>query len=226
MPNERQHGALAADWSLCVVTDRAAARSRSILEVVRAAIQGGATIIQLREKAASAREMVALGRALLEITRPAAIPLIVNDRLDVALAIGAEGVHLGQDDLPAADARRLLGPDRLLGLSVTTPAEAREAAAAGADYLGANDVFGTRSKPDAIAPIGLEGLTAVARAVDLPVLAIGGVTVQNAPAALAAGAAGLAVISAVVSAADPDGAARALRLLVDAHRRPPARSGS
>ncbi len=220
MPENRRRGAPAADWSLCVVTDRTAARGRPIQEVVRAAIQGGATLIQLREKEAPAREMAALGRALLEITRPAAVPLIVNDRLDVALAIGAEGVHLGQDDLPANDARRLLGPGGLLGISVTTPAQAREAAAAGADYLGANDVFGTLSKPDAVAPIGLEGLAAVARAVGLPVLAIGGVTPQSAPAALAAGAAGLAVISAVVSAADPEAAARTLRLIADAHRRP------
>ena len=150
----------AINWSLCVITDRATAGQRSIPDIVRAAIHGGATMIQLREKHATTREMIALGEALLTITRAANVPLIVNDRLDVALALDADGVHVGQDDLPAPLARQLIGPARLLGVSAETVEQARAAERAGADYLGVGDLFGTPSKPDAGPPIGLEGLRA------------------------------------------------------------------
>lgn len=206
------------DWSVYVITDRRTAGDRSLLDIVRAAIRGGATVVQLREKAASTRAMIELGQALLEITRAAGIPLIVNDRVDVALAIGAEGVHVGQDDMPAAMARRLIGPDRILGVSARTVEEAIQAERDGADYLGAGDVFGTPTKPDAGPPIGVEGLRQIVRAVSIPVVAIGGVTPQNASAAIGAGAVGVAVISAVVGAPDPEAAARQLREVVEAHR--------
>ncbi len=206
------------DWSVYVITDRRTAGDRSLLDIVQAAIRGGATVVQLREKEASTRAMIELGQALLEITRAAGIPLIVNDRVDVALAIGAEGVHVGQDDMPAAMARRLIGPDRILGVSARTVEEAIQAQRDGADYLGAGDVFGTPTKPDAGAPIGVEGLARIARAVSIPVVAIGGVTPQNASAAIEAGAVGVAVISAVVGAPDPEAAARRLREVVEAHR--------
>jgi thiamine-phosphate pyrophosphorylase len=155
--------------------------------------------------------MVALGQALLAITRPASIPLIVNDRLDVALAIEADGAHVGQDDLPAAMARQILGPERILGVSAETVGQAQQAERDGANYLGVGDVFGTPSKPDAGSPIGIDGLAATVRAVALPVVAIGGITLDNAPAVIAVGAVGVAVISAVVGAADPAAAARQLR---------------
>ncbi len=206
------------DWSVYVITDRRTAGDRSLLDIVQAAIRGGATVVQLREKEASTRAMIELGQALLEITRAAGIPLIVNDRVDVALAIGAEGVHVGQDDMPAAMARRLIGPDRILGVSARTVEEAIQAQRDGADYLGAGDVFGTPTKPDAGAPIGVEGLARIARAVSIPVVAIGGVTPRNASAAIEAGAVGVAVISAVVGAPDPEAAARRLREVVEAHR--------
>lgn len=199
------------DWSVYIVTDQQAAGERALPEIVRAAIQGGATAVQLRAKVATTREMVALGQALLAITRPAGIPLIVNDRLDVALAIEADGAHVGQDDLPAAMARQLLGPERILGVSAETVGQAQQAERDGANYLGVGDVFGTPSKPDAGSPIGIDGLAATVRAVALPVVAIGGITLDNAPAVIAVGAVGVAVISAVVGAADPAAAARQLR---------------
>jgi thiamine-phosphate pyrophosphorylase len=207
------------DWSVYVITDRRTAGERPLLDVVRAAIRGGATVVQLREKEASTRAMIELGQALLEVTRAAGIPLIVNDRVDVALAIGAEGVHIGQDDMPAAIARRLIGPDRILGVSARTVEEAIQAERDGANYLGAGDVFGTPTKPDAGPPIGVEGLRQIVRAVSIPVVAIGGVTPQNAPAAVEAGAVGVAVISAVMGAPDPEAAARQLREVVKAYRR-------
>ncbi len=199
------------DWSVYVITDRRAAGDRSILDVVRAAIRGGASVVQLREKAATTREMVELGQALHEITRQAGIPLIVNDRLDVALAIAAEGVHVGHDDMPVSLARRLIGPDLILGASPETLGEARQMERDGADYLGVGDVYGTPSKSDAGPPIGVGRLTEVIRAVSIPVVAIGGITLENAGAVIQAGAAGVAVISAIVSAPDPEAAARRLR---------------
>jgi thiamine-phosphate pyrophosphorylase len=207
------------DWSVYVITDRGVAGDRSILEVVRAAIRGGASVVQLREKSATTREMIELGRALHGVTEPAGVPLIVNDRLDVALAIDAEGVHVGMDDMPVPLARRLLGPRRLLGYSPNTVEAALQGQREGADYLGVGDVFGTPSKPDAGEPIGLGGLVAVVRAVSIPVVAIGGITVENAPAVARAGAAGVAVISAVVGAEDPEAAARRLNHAVSTGRR-------
>jgi thiamine-phosphate pyrophosphorylase len=209
----------AVDWSVYVITDRGAAGARSILEVVRAAIRGGATVVQLREKSATTREMVELGQALHGVTAPAGVPLIVNDRLDVAQAIEAEGVHVGVDDMPVPLARRVLGPDRLVGYSPDTVEAALRGQQEGADYLGIGDVFGTPSKPDAGEPIGLEGLAAVVEAVSIPVVAIGGITAENAPAVAQAGASGVAVISAVVGAADPEAAARRLKRAFSAGQR-------
>ena len=206
------------DWSVYVITDRAAAGDRSILEVVRAAIEGGATVVQLREKEGTTREMIEMGQALHAITGPADVPLIVNDRLDVALAIEAEGVHVGLDDMPLPLARRLLGPSCLVGYSPNTVEAALRGQKEGADYLGVGDVFGTPTKPDAGPPIGVEGLAAIAEAASIPVVAIGGITIGNAAAAVRAGAAGVAVISAVIAAADPAEAARRLRRAVAAGR--------
>jgi thiamine-phosphate pyrophosphorylase len=207
------------DWSVYVITDRRAAGDRSVLEVVRAAIDGGATVVQLREKEGTTRQMIELARALHAVTKPAGVPLIVNDRLDVALAIEAEGVHVGVDDMPVPLARRLLGPRRLVGYSPNTVEAALRGQKEGADYLGIGDVFGTPTKPDAGEPIGLEGLAAVARAVSIPVVAIGGITLENAAAAARAGAAGVAAISAVMGASDPAAAARRLRDRVSVGRR-------
>jgi thiamine-phosphate pyrophosphorylase len=207
------------NWTLYFVADRDALPGRQLLETAQAALRGGATAVQLRDKSGSARELLELGRALLALTCAAGVPLIVNDRLDVALALGADGVHVGQDDLPAREVRRLLGSERILGVSAGTVAEARQAQADGADYLGAGDLFGTPSKPDAGLPIGLPGLAAIAGAVPLPVVGIGGITEANAASVTATGAAGVAVISAITRSLDPEAAARRLRETLKSPRR-------
>lgn len=207
------------DWSAYLVADPSATRGRALLDVVAAAVRGGATIVQLRDKHAGARDLAASARALLDLLRPSGVPLVVNDRVDVAAAVGADGAHVGQSDLAAADARRLLGPRALLGVSASTEAEARGVDAAVATYVGVGPVFPTGSKDDAEPPTGLDGLAAIVAATALPVVAIGGISVATAGAVAAAGARGVAVISAICSADDPEGAARALAAAVRAARR-------
>jgi thiamine-phosphate pyrophosphorylase len=202
--------------SLYVITDSALSRSRSTVDVVRAAIAGGATAIQLRDKAASTRGLVETGLQLRELTRAAGVKLIVNDRADVALAIDADGVHVGQDDLPATIARRIVGTGKIVGVSAATPDEARQAERDGADYIGIGSVFATGSKSDAGTPIGTARLAEVARSVRIPAVAIGGIHASNAADCIAAGALGVSVISAVVSAPDVEAAARELRARIDA----------
>lgn len=195
---------------LVVVTDPDAGEGRTVVEAVRAALRGGAPAVQLRWKDASAREMAALARALLAETRAAGALLFVNDRLDVALAAGADGAHLGQDDLPAAAARRIAPPGFLLGVSSETAELARGAHADGADYVGVGPVYATGSKTDAGAAVGTARIAAVSREVPIPVVAIGGITAENAGEVARAGAAGVAAIAAVTRAADPEAAARAI----------------
>lgn len=206
------------DWSLYVITDARLARGRSHEEVIEAAIAGGATIVQYREKEGPTRKLVDEARSLRELTRRHGVPFIVNDRLDVALAVDADGVHVGQDDLPASIARRLIGPEKILGVSATNLEEALRAEQDGADYLGVGPIFATPTKPDAAPPMGLEGLAEVCRRVSIPVVAIGGINDQNAAAVIEAGADGVAVVSAVVAAPDVAAAARRLREVVEAAR--------
>ncbi len=196
--------------ALYVITDRGLARGRDEVEIARAALRGGATALQLRGKDRDARPLWELGRALLLESRAAGALLFVNDRLDVAQAIGADGVHLGQEDLPCAEARRIAGPGLLIGVSAESPTLAQAAERDGADYLGTGAVYATSSKADAGAPIGVAGLAAVVAATRLPVVAIGGIGIANAAPCIAAGACGVAVISAVVGADDPEAAAREL----------------
>ena len=210
------------DWSVYVITDREAAGERPLSQVVRRAVAGGATVVQLRDKRATTRELIELGRALHGITRRAGVPLIVNDRADVALALDVEGVHVGQDDMPAGLARVLIGPDRILGVSAGTVQEARQAEAKGADYLGVGDVYGTPSKADAGRPIGVGGLREIVEAVSIPVVGIGGIDADKAAAVIAAGAAGVAVISAVIGAPDPKEAVRRLWAVIHQARRSPS----
>lgn len=206
------------DLTLYLVADPTATRGRALLDVVRQAVDGGATLVQLRAKEASTRELVEAARALVALLRPAQVPLLVNDRVDVALAAGADGAHVGQDDMAAVDARRLLGQHAILGVSATTLGEARRIDARAADYVGAGPVFPTGSKADAAPPLGLDGLRALCSASALPVVAIGGIGTGNAADVVAAGAAGVSVISAICGADDPAGAARALRRAVHAGR--------
>ncbi len=208
------------DWSLYLITDGRIAGDRNIVDIVSAAIQGGATVIQLRDKIASTNEMIELGKALYEITKTIGVPLVINDRVDVALAINADGVHVGPpDDMPTSLARRLLGPDRIVGVSAETPAIALQAAEDGADYVGVGDVFGTQSKADAGVPIGLSGMKAVVKASPIPVVGIGGINQANAADVIEAGADGVAIISAIIGASDPKAAARELRKHIDGARK-------
>jgi len=207
------------DWTLYVITDAKLSRGRSHLEVAREAIKGGASLIQLRDKEMSTRQLVETARKIKELTDEASIPLIINDRLDVALAVDADGVHVGQDDMPAALARQLIGPHKILGVSASTLEEALQAEREEANYVSASPVFTTPTKPDAPPPTGLEGLRAIVEAVNLPVIAIGGIDEKNATEVMEAGAQGVAVISAVVSAPDIAAAARRLRETLETARR-------
>ena len=199
------------DYSLYLVTDRALSLGRSTVEVVRAAIRGGVSCVQLREKGCSTREFMDEARLLKALLAGTGVPLFINDRLDVALAVGADGVHLGQNDLAIADARRLVGNRMIIGISAESVADAVRAEAEGADYIGASPVFTTPTKTDTASPLGLDGLRAIRRAVQLPLVAIGGINADNAAQVLRAGADGLAVVSAIVSAPCPRTAAAALR---------------
>jgi len=179
-------------------------------ELARLAIAGGADTIQFREKRASTRDQIRLARALGEVCRRVGAALIVNDRIDVALAADAAGVHLGQTDFPIALARRLLGPDRIIGGSASSLAQAQEAMWAGADYVGLGAIYATASKADASAPLGPETLRAVAQGIEIPVIAIGGIDRTRVAEVMAAGAHGVAVIQAVALAPDPQAATAAL----------------
>jgi thiamine-phosphate pyrophosphorylase len=200
--------------SLIVIADPSAALHRPLPEVVRAALQAGAPAIQLRAKGLSAREIVELGKVIVQDTRRAGALFFVNDRVDIALVTGADGAHLGDDDLPLRAARAISPPGFLLGRSVDTPDEARVAMAEGADYVGVGPVFATRSKTGLGEPIGLKGVAAVAGACSLPVVGIGGIRSDNAAAVAEAGAAGVAVIQAVIGHPDPYHAVREILLRV------------
>jgi len=202
-----------SDWRLYVIVDRAAVGPRGLEEVAAAAIRGGADVLQLRDKAASARRLLDAARALLALTRPAGIPLIINDRPDVAASAGADGVHLGQDDLPLPEARRLLGPDRLIGQSTHSLEQAVAAEAAGADYIGLGPIFPTPTKPE-YGSIGTALISAVASRVRVPVVCIGGIDASTLPQVLKAGAKRVAVVRAVCAVADPAAAARGLKALL------------
>ena len=211
----------AVDLRLYAVTDPSMieASGGSLEEAVSAAIDGGATVIQLREKHCEGGEFTRRAAAALSRCRAAAgdgVPLIINDRIDVALAVGADGVHVGQSDISAAVARRLIGPDGILGVSVKTVEEAVAAEAAGADYLGAGAIFSTSTKDSSV--IGVEGFRKVCEAVKIPVVAIGGVGHSGAAEEMivGAGAAGIAVVSAIFAAENMKKAAAALRAEVDA----------
>jgi thiamine-phosphate pyrophosphorylase len=201
---------LAERLALVVITDPDCGAGRDLVEVVRAALRGGAGTVQLRAKGHSTREMVELGRRLEAETAAAGALLFVNDRVDVALVIGADGAHVGDDDLPLEAARRIAPPGFLLGRSVDTPDEARVAQREGADYVGAGPVYATPSKLDAARAIGVAGIGEICGAVELPVVAIGGVDEGGAEAVARVGAAGVAVIRAVMQATSPEEAARAL----------------
>ncbi len=211
----------AFDLSLYLVVGAQDVGPRDLLEVVAAAVRGGVSLVQLREKTAPDSEVLRSARALKALLAPHGIPLIVNDRVQVALAAGAQGLHVGQDDLAPADARAAMGPDRILGASAGNLEEARYADPALVDYVGVGPVYPTASKADAGAAIGPDGVARLRVAISLPLVAIGGIQQSNAAQVMATGVEGIAVVSAICAAADPEAAARALRRAVEAARRRP-----
>ena len=199
------------DLSLYLVLDPDQSdRSGGLMGTARAAISGGVTIVQLRAPQWKKRRMTEAARALRELLAPKSIPLIIDDHADVMLASGAEGLHVGQDDLSAEDARRLIGPEKILGLSAGNLKELHGTAPELVDYYGVGPVFATRSKSDAGAAIGIAGLHEVVANAQHPCVAIGGITKENAPEVGAAGADGIAVISAICGQPDVELAARNL----------------
>jgi thiamine-phosphate pyrophosphorylase len=204
----------AFDLSVYFITDPALCAPRGVAETTRLAVVGGASLVQLRDPAATTRKLVEEARALVALLRPRGVKLIVNDRVDVALAAGADGVHVGQSDMAAADARGLIGPDRILGLSITALADLERSDLAPVDYLGVGPIFATGTKADAAPPMGLAGLAAVRARTGMPIVAIGGIGTANAADVIRAGADGVAVVSAIAGAVDPQAAAATLAVSV------------
>ncbi len=197
------------DYTLYLCTDRELMTTDTVTEAVELAIKGGVTVVQLREKECSGREFLQIAHEVKEITDAYEVPLIINDRLDIAMAVDADGVHLGQKDLPAAVARELLGPDKIIGVSAWNAELALRAQKDGADYIGAGDVFGTSTKADTH-HVSLQELAKIKRTVKIPVVAIGGVNMENAEKLKGTGIDGVAVISAVLAARDITAAAEEL----------------
>lgn len=197
------------DYSIYLVTDEGCLQGRALLDCVREALEGGVTLVQYRAKTASSAEMYNEALQLKALCDSFNVPLIINDRLDIAMAVGAAGVHLGQDDLPCAAARKILGEDYIIGVSAHNQAEAKAALQSGADYLGCGAVFGTATKAD-VKKLGTDGLAAICKAKGLPVVGIGGVTADNYREVRAAGADGAAIVSGILAQPDIRATVRAI----------------
>ena len=197
-------------WQLYLVTDGPLSKGRPVEQIVEQALAGGVTCIQLREKDISTRDFIALTTRILPLTRAAGVPCLINDRVDVALATDADGVHLGQQDMPYPMARQLLGPEKIIGLSVETIDQAREAQSLDVDYLGVSPIYCTPTKEELQTQFGIEGLREVRALSRHPLVAIGGLNAQTIPDVVHVGADGIAVVSAICSAEDPTAAAREL----------------
>ena len=199
---------------LYAVTDRAWVGRQTLSEQIEDALRGGVTLVQLREKNLAKEEFVAEAKAVLALCRQYGVPLIINDRLDVALESGADGVHVGIEDAPVSEIRRQAGPDFIIGATAKTVAQAQAAQAAGADYLGVGAVFPSPTKRNAIR-ITSEVLREICGSVSIPAVAIGGITAENAPSLRGCGMAGIAVVSAIFGASDIQQAAAGLRTLAE-----------
>ena len=196
--------------SLYLVTDRGLAGERDMTDIVREAVAGGVTMVQLREKTCGTREFVELARGLRQLLSPLGVPLIINDRVDVALACNADGVHIGQSDMPYETARRLLGPDRIIGLSAECMNDVIAANLLDVDYIGISPVFQTPTKNDTAEPFGLDGLREAVRLSVHPTVAIGGMNKCTAAPVMECGTDGIAVVSAIMGAESPYNASREL----------------
>jgi thiamine-phosphate pyrophosphorylase len=206
------------DYSLYLVTDSDLSGGRSLPDIVCAAVDGGATCVQVREKDVPSRAYIERLLSVRSLLRACGVPLFVNDRVDVALAVEADGVHLGQTDMPLGLARRIAAGRLLVGVSCETVQDATDAERGGADYVSVSPVFATPTKTDTAPALGLDGVRVIRRAVRLPVVAIGGINGTNAGDVIRAGADGICVVSAVVSAQDPRAAAATLREIVERAR--------
>ena len=202
------------DYSLYLVTDRGLAQGRSTLDIVKAAVRGGVTCVQLREKECSTLEFIEQALSIKDYLSARGIPLFINDRLDVAQAVKADGIHLGQTDMPLDMARAIVGDSMIIGISAESLADAVEAEKGGADYLGVSPIYATPTKTDTAPPLGLEGLRQIRTTVKIPLVGIGGLNRDNAAEAIRNGADGVAVVSAIVSAEDPEAAAGELNQLI------------
>ncbi len=207
------------DLSLYFVTDTPLSRENGLIATAVRAAAGGATVVQLRDPLAKAGWLVEQGRALKAALAPFGVPLIINDRPDVAHAVGADGVHVGQGDMPPEAARAILGPDAVVGLSITRPDQLADVPWDAVDHLGVGPVLSKGVKMDAADPIGFDGLRACVLLARKPVVAIGGMTIDAVPDVIAAGAAGVAVVAAIAGAEDPEDAAAAFRTAIDHQRR-------
>lgn len=206
------------DLSLYLVTDQKLSKGRSHEFIVEEAVKGGVTVVQLREKDTSSREFYKLAKSLMSLLKPLNIPLIINDRLDIALAVDADGLHIGQSDLPYPVARKLMGEDKIIGLSVETIEQAREANNLDVDYIGLSPVFLTKTKFDIQTPIELLGIKEISSFTKHKTVAIGGINSFNAASVITNGADGIAVVSAIVSHEHPQQAAYNLKTLIEKSR--------
>ncbi len=200
-----------AIYRLCLVTDRDAGRGRALVDIVAQAVAGGVTMVQLREKAATTRAFLEEARALKALLAPLGVPLLINDRVDIAMAVDADGVHVGQSDMPVAQVRDMLrampGGHRIIGLSITNSTQMQREDARQTDYLGVGPLYLQQTKPDASTPLGVEGFRSLRAMTDRPVMAIGGLKADNCAPVIAAGADGLAIVSGIMGADDPHAAA-------------------
>ena len=198
------------DYSVYLVTDHRNKTDEEFLKIIEEAIKGGTSIVQLREKTASTRDFYQLALKVKEITSKYDVPLLINDRIDIAIAVDSEGVHIGQDDMPADIARKIIGEDKILGVSASTVEEAEKAEKDGADYIGSGAVFPTSTKDDADS-VSKEELKEIVDSIDIPVVAIGGITLENVGSLKDTGIAGFSVVSAIMSADNPKEASQKLR---------------
>ncbi|NEZ49122.1 thiamine phosphate synthase [Clostridium botulinum] len=201
---------MAIDYKLYLITDRSFLNGRSLAECVEDAIKGGVTLVQVREKNVSTRDFYNIAKEVQEVTTKYNVPLLINDRIDIALAINADGVHLGQSDMPIELARKILGKDKIIGISAGNVEEAIEAEKAGANYVGLGAVFFTGTKKDIDEPIGLAGLKEITDNITIPSVAIGGINKENAKSVLATGVDGISVISAILKNNDIQKSAQTL----------------
>ncbi len=210
-------GRSGVDFSLYLITDRCQTQGRPLIDVVRAALDGGIRAVQLREKDLGSCEMYRLALELCELTCEYGAKLFINDRIDIAMAVGADGVHLGVGSIPVVEARKLAGPNLLIGYSSHSTAEARRAEADGADFVTFGPVYQTASKLSYGAPLGISALKDVCQTLSIPVFALGGVKPANVDEVLSSGAAGIALISAIIGTADPKNETVSLLKTIEEH---------